>query len=69
MTTDELIRREAGKAGFRGKINAKCIECIYDPMSGGGTWRQQVEACSSYKCPLYDVRPISKGEKEGSDVD
>lgn len=25
-----LIHREAGKPGFRGKVNAKCIECVYD---------------------------------------
>lgn len=45
-------------------INAKCRECIYDPASGIGTWRQQVEACTCKSCPLYPVRPISSGEKE-----
>ena len=46
---------------LRAAINAKCKECIYDPGSGGGTWRQQVEACTSPKCPLYPVRPVSEG--------
>ena len=27
----DLIRKLAGKPGLRGKIDAKCIECIYDP--------------------------------------
>ena len=60
---EELIAKQASKAGFRGKINAKCIECIFDPIGGGGSWRQQVEACTSKTCPLYTIRPIAqKGE-------
>ena len=60
---EELIAREAGKPGLRGKVNAKCISCIYDPKSGGGTWKQQTEACLVNTCPLYEVRPRSQGEK------
>ena len=55
---DKVIRNEAGKAGLRGKIDAKCCECIYDPYSKG-TWRKQVEECTSRTCPLYEVRPKS----------
>lgn len=44
-------------AKLRSAINSMCKECIYD-ASGKGTWRQQVEACTCYKCPLYDVRPV-----------
>jgi hypothetical protein len=51
-----VIAREAGKAGLRGKIDAKCVECIYDPIAGKGTWRQQVLACTAVSCPLHDVR-------------
>src|SRR5688572_21922364 len=50
---------EPRRLGLRAAINAKCKECIYDPISGFGTWRQQVEACTSPKCPLYRVRPTS----------
>lgn len=52
------------KTGYslRKAIDAKCKDCIYDPYSGEGHWRQQVEACTSGNCPLYDVRPKSKGE-------
>lgn len=46
-------------ASFRAAIDAKCKECIYDPIAGKGTWRQQVEACTSRSCPLYPVRPVS----------
>ena len=59
----ELIAKQAGKAGMRGKINAKCIECIYDPHSGVGSWKQQIEACTSPNCPLYSVRAKSEAAK------
>ena len=45
---------------FRKAINAKCTECIYDPLSGLGNWRQQVAACTVKTCPLWPVRPVSK---------
>jgi hypothetical protein len=48
---------------LRGAINAFCKHCIYDPIGGSGTWRQQVEACTSLKCPLYPVRPVSSAEE------
>ena len=58
---NELIAREAKKPGFKGKLAAKCIECIYDPSCEGcGNWRQQVAACTDTQCPLYSVRPLSK---------
>lgn len=47
---------------LRKAINAKCKECIFDPFSGAGKWREQVEACTSTKCPLFNVRPKS-GQK------
>jgi hypothetical protein len=42
-------------------INAFCKGCIYDPDSGLGTWRQQVELCASNICPLHPYRPRSRG--------
>lgn len=59
-----VINREAGKAGLRGKIDAKCAECIYDPYSSG-TWRKQVEECTDTGCPLWTVRPTANyGDSE-----
>ena len=56
--TQELIRLHVSKPGLRGKVNAKCIECIYDEgLLGHGSWRKQVEDCTSVICPLYSVRP------------
>lgn len=40
-------------------INAKCRECIYDPIARG-TWREQVAACVSACCPLHPVRPVPR---------
>jgi len=53
-----VIAREASKTGLRGKINAMCCYCIYDPTQSG-TWLKQVEICTSKGCPLYQVRPTS----------
>jgi len=39
---DKVIEREGRKAGLRGKINAFCCHCIYDPYSEG-SWLKQVE--------------------------
>ena len=43
---------------LRAAINAKCKQCIYDPQSGLGTWRQQVGACTVVRCPIWEVRPL-----------
>ena len=58
-----VIDREVKKGGFRGRINAMCCSCIYDPYSDG-TWRKQVEECTSLACPLYPIRPVSDYQKE-----
>jgi hypothetical protein len=46
---------------LRRAINEKCKECLFDPISGTGTWRQQTAACTSKTCPLYNVRPRPTG--------
>jgi hypothetical protein len=48
------------KLSLRKRIDLMCKSCIYDPDGGGGTWRQQVQACTSHNCPLFDVRPVHK---------
>jgi hypothetical protein len=45
---------------LRGAVNAKCKECIHDPRSGTGKWREQVAQCSVLGCPLWPVRPLPK---------
>jgi hypothetical protein len=52
---------------MRAAINAMCKQCLYDPLwHGGGNWRQQVQACTDTKCPLYELRPISKPKRTAS---
>jgi len=57
---EDTVRRLVKNAGLRARIDAKCCDCIYDPYQPG-TWRKQVEKCTSPACPLFDVRPVSGG--------
>lgn len=52
---NNLIHKLASKPGLRPKIDAKCVECIYDPHSDG-TWRNQVVNCTCSSCPLFEIR-------------
>jgi hypothetical protein len=48
---------------LRKAINDMCRWCIYDPLSGLGNWRKQVEGCTSPECPLFPYRPKSRPRK------
>jgi len=69
MTTSQddykqnLSVKHASKTGLRGKINANCIDCTYDPNEVG-SWRKQVENCTGYSCSLYSVRPTTLNTKK-----
>ena len=42
------------------------LECFdYCKTSSVLTWRQQVTACTSPKCPLFPVRPLAEGVDRG----
>lgn len=56
-------KKRPTRVSLRAVIDAKCKECIYDPGSGGGGWREQVGACTSPLCPLY---PVRTGQKHGT---
>lgn len=43
---------------LRNAINAKCRECIYDPLDKGSA-AQQIACCMIHDCPLHPVRPIT----------
>ena len=51
----ELIDRLSSKPGLRGRVDAHCVSCVYEEGQGG-SWRQQVQACTVTECPLYPVR-------------
>jgi hypothetical protein len=59
-TTTQTKTEEETKhrPSMRKAINAMCRDCVYDPMSGDGNWRQRVERCTSPECPLYELRPM-----------
>ena len=42
-------------------IEAKCKDCIYDPLDDG-TWRMQVERCELTDCALWNYRPKSRSK-------
>ncbi len=48
------------KAKLRAAIAAKCKDCIYDPLSGLGSWRNQAYLCTVKTCPLYPYRPVPR---------
>lgn len=47
------------RPGMRAAINAKCKDCIHDPLVAG-TWRQQVAQCSCIDCFLWPLRPMPR---------
>jgi hypothetical protein len=57
-----LVDKLAGKPGLRGRIDAHCIDCVYDPCQGG-TWRKQVENCTCKTCQFHPVRATQTKEK------
>ena len=44
---------------LRKAIDNMCKDMSYDPLDEG-TWRQQVAACTTKDCPLYNVRPVDE---------
>ena len=45
-------------SSLRKSINAKCRECICDPLDAGSA-AQQIACCVASDCPLHSVRPIT----------
>ncbi len=64
MLTDIDRNKLKNAKGLRFCIDMMCKDCIYDPLASG-KWRQQVGNCTVTRCPLYEVRPQSKGQKSG----
>jgi len=51
-----MMKPVTPRPSMRRAINAKCRDCIHD-SAAPGTWREQVAACTSPKCPLFELRP------------
>lgn len=52
----------------QGAIDAFCKGCVYDPISGRGTWREQVRDCAGFSCALYPYRPLPAGGEDGKQI-
>lgn len=47
------------KKSLRKAINAKCKDCIFDPLARGSELAQ-ITLCSVKTCPLHEVRRKTK---------
>ena len=56
---EDVVQSLCKKGSYKYLLYAKCCECIYDEGSKG-TWRKQVEECTSKDCPIYPKRPVSE---------
>jgi hypothetical protein len=65
--SEPVTKEKRTRGSMRAAINAFCKGCIYDQHQPG-TWRQQVEACTSYRCALYQFRPISTVIEEAEEA-
>ena len=63
---DNTGKKQAARPSLRTAIDAMCRSCIYDAESGNGTWREQVQQCSSGNCALHPVRPLSVKAQKGN---
>lgn len=65
---ESLLHKSIPSTSLRQAINNKCRDCSYDRFAAGN-WRQQVTACTSPACPLYLVRPVSKGARKATEIE
>ena len=59
---ERIVKKESSRPGYKGAVTAFCCHCIFDPYQQG-TWLQQIEACTSWDCPLFPVRPKRKATR------
>jgi hypothetical protein len=55
------------RLSLRIAINAKCRDCMFDPL-GRGTWREQIASCESSNCALHDIRPVPRDCMDGGRI-
>lgn len=49
------------RPSMRKAIDSMCKGCVYDEANAGA-WREQVEGCTVWDCPLWVLRPVSMGK-------
>jgi len=53
---------------YRKFIDENCKDCSHD-HTAMGNWRQQVEMCRVFICPMYPIRPVSSAPIPDSILD
>ena len=51
-----LDKARENPTSLRKAVNAKCYNCC-----GGDNWINRTRYCNMFNCPLWSVRPYSKG--------
>ena len=57
---DQIISRLLLKPGIRPRVDAHCVQCIYDEQAIG-TYKQQVWGCLVDQCVFHSVRLRPRG--------
>ena len=57
---DQIISRLLLKPGIRPRVDAHCVQCIYDEQAVG-SYKQQVWGCLVSQCIFYPVRLRPRG--------
>jgi len=57
---DQIISKLLLKPGIRPRIDAHCVQCIYDEQATG-SYKQQVWGCSVNQCVFHPVRLRPRG--------
>ena len=59
---DQIISRLLLKPGIRPRIDAHCVQCIYDEQATG-SYKQQVWGCLVNQCVFHPVRLRPRGTR------
>ena len=57
---DQIISRLWLTPGIRPRVDANCVQCIYDEQAIG-SYKQQVWGCSVKQCVFHPVRLRPRG--------
>lgn len=63
-----MSNTKIARASLRDAVDSHCRNCSYDP-GARGKWREQIAACVSANCALFDVRPVPRQCATGGIID
>lgn len=56
-----ILDRLLSKKGLRPRIDANCVNCIYE-SSFVASWRSQIEDCTDCVCVFHEVRAKTRNK-------